>query len=86
MAKTKRRQRARNGVLLVFFILFPVVLNYLSPFLSVHGASRGIISGSLLLFGVLFLTSLLLGRAYCGWVCPGGATQEMCRRWWSDPG
>ena len=79
MTKTKRRQKIRNGALLLFFLLFAVVLNYLSPFLSVHGASRGIVSGSLLFFGVLFVSSLLLGRAYCGWVCPGGAAQETCR-------
>lgn len=79
MARIKTRQRVRSGLLLFFFILFPVVLNYLSPFLSVHGASRGIISGSLLFFALLFASSLLLGRAFCGWVCPGGAAQEMCK-------
>ena len=47
MAKMKTRQRIRNGTLLLFFVVFPVVLNYLSPFLSVHGAAQGIISGSL---------------------------------------
>ncbi len=78
MAKIRTRQRVRNGILLCFFILFPVVLNYLSPVLSVHGASQGIISGSLLFFALLFVSSLFLGRAFCGWVCPGGATQEMC--------
>ena len=80
MAKVKTRQRVRNGILLLFFISFPVVLNYLSPFLSVHGASQGIISGSLLFFALLFASSLILGRAFCGWVCPGGAVQEMCMR------
>lgn len=80
MARLKTRQRIRNAFLLFFFISFPVVLNYLSPFLSVHGAAVGIVSGSLLFFALLFAGSLFLGRAFCGWVCPGGAAQEMCMR------
>jgi polyferredoxin len=79
MFGTKPRQRVRNGVLLLFFILFPVGLNYLSPYLSISGAAEGIISGSLLFFGVLLLSSLVLGRAFCGWICPGGAAQELCK-------
>jgi ferredoxin-type protein NapH len=79
MSQTKPRQKVRRGVLLFSFILFPVVLNYLSPFLSVHGAAAGVIGGSLLFFGLLFVSALLLGRAFCGWVCPGGAAQEACR-------
>jgi ferredoxin-type protein NapH len=78
MAKTKTRQRVRKALLLLFFILFPVIMNYLSPYLSISGASKGIISGSLLFFGLLFFSSLLLGRAFCGWVCPGGGAQEVC--------
>ncbi|MEE9306733.1 MAG: 4Fe-4S binding protein [Spirochaetia bacterium] len=78
MKKTKTRQRIRKGVLLLFFILFPVVLNYLSPYLSMSAASKGIASGSLLFFGLLLLSSLILGRAFCGWICPGGAAQEIC--------
>lgn len=78
MAGIKTRQRIRKGILLFFFILFPVVLNYLSPYLSISAASEGIVGGSLLFFGILFLSSLILGRAFCGWVCPGGAAQEVC--------
>ncbi len=63
-------------MILVFFLLFPVVLYYFSPYLVVMGAFEGIASGSLLLFGALFFCSLLLGRAFCGWVCPAGGLQE----------
>ena len=45
MAKLKTRQKVRNGVLL-FFFSFPVVLSYLSPFLSAHGAAAGIVSSA----------------------------------------
>ena len=78
MAATKPRQRLRKALLLLFFLLFPLVLNFLSPYLSLSGALQGTVSGSLLFFGLLLASSLLLGRAFCGWVCPGGALQEMC--------
>jgi polyferredoxin len=59
-------------------ILFPVVYYYLSPYLIIAGASRGIVAGDVLLFAGLFASSLFLGRTWCGWLCPGGATQELC--------
>jgi ferredoxin-type protein NapH len=49
----------------------------MSPALSLQGAFEGIVSGSLLLFGLLFLSSPLLGRLWCGWLCPGGALQDL---------
>lgn len=44
------------------------------------GAAEGIIAGSFLAFAVLFFTSLFAGRAFCGWICPAGATQELCMK------
>lgn len=38
---------------------------------------NGIVNGSLIMFGLMFLSSLFLGRAWCGWVCPGGGMQEI---------
>lgn len=37
---------------------------------------KGIISGSFLYFILLFASSLFLGRAYCGWVCPASGIQD----------
>lgn len=70
------RQRLRKGLVFGSFLLFPVTLFYFSPALSLEGAAKGIVSGSLLLFGLLFLSSLFLGRAFCGWVCPGSGFGE----------
>lgn len=80
MAKAKTRQRVRQGVLLLSFILFPVLFNFLSPYLSLSAAARGAASGSLLFFSLLFAGSLLLGRAFCGWTCPGGAGRSCASR------
>ncbi|MBP2031258.1 polyferredoxin [Methanohalophilus levihalophilus] len=70
-----KRQEFRKLILIVSFFLFPVTINYLSPYLIIKGASNGIASGSLIVFSFLFLSSLLVGRLWCGWLCPGGGCQ-----------
>ena len=60
------------------FQLLPLFHLFLSPVVSVVGAFRGILVASLLTYGFLALASLLLGRAFCGWFCPGAAVQECC--------
>ena len=74
------RQKIRNTIGWIVFLSFPITLNFFSPYLSASGASEGIISGSLLLFILLFISSLFLGRAFCGWICPGGCFQDICMR------
>ena len=39
---------------------------------------KGIIVGNFITFVLLFMVSLFLGRAFCGWVCPGAGIQEWC--------
>ncbi len=72
------RQRIRSALLLFTFLLFPVVMNFLSPYVIISGAFQGIVTGSFLLFGLLFISSLFLGRLWCGWVCPAAGLQEAC--------
>jgi len=67
----------RVVTLLVSLLLFPVTLNYMSPVISVMGAFEGVIAGSVLLFAALFASSVFLGRLWCGWLCPGGALQDL---------
>lgn len=71
-------QKIRKTTLLFSFLLFPVTMFYFSPFLIIWGASRGIITGSFITFTGLFLLSLFIGRAFCGWLCPTGGVQEYC--------
>ncbi|GAB4423517.1 MAG: hypothetical protein Kow002_13080 [Anaerolineales bacterium] len=71
------RQRVRKALVILAFLSFPVTMNYLSPYVIVDGAMNGIINGSLIMFGLMFLSSLFLGRAWCGWICPGGGMQEI---------
>jgi polyferredoxin len=72
----KTRQKVRNGIILVSFFLFPAIFYYLSPVLIIQASSQGVINGSFILFILLFINSLFLGRGYCGWVCPGAGCQE----------
>jgi ferredoxin-type protein NapH len=71
------RQRVRKALIITAFISFPITMNFLSPYVIIDGAANGILNGSLVMFGLMFLSSLFLGRLWCGWVCPGGGMQEM---------
>jgi polyferredoxin len=73
---TKTRQRVRAGLIVMSFFLFPVTFYYLSPAVSTLGALEGVITGAVLLFAAQFASALVLGRAFCGWVCPGAGGQE----------
>lgn len=79
MAKAqKKRQSIRKALLFVSFLLFPVTINYFSPYIIVDGASQGIINGSFIIFGLMFISALVVGRFWCGWLCPAGGMQEFC--------
>ena len=73
-----RRQKIRKAITLITFLLFPIIMNYLSPYLIVVGASEGIINGSFVFFIFLFFISMFLGRGFCGWICPTIGLQEAC--------
>ena len=74
----KKRQKIRNGFLLFSFLLFPITIFYVSPVLIIHGAFNGILAGSAIVFLALFICAIFFGRLFCGWICPGGALQDIC--------
>ncbi len=88
------RPRIRKLLLLIAVLLFQVKILHLfmSPVVPVFAARLGIIPGSLLVYAALFISSLFLGRAFCGWFCPGAGMQELlslvirrrARRGWGD--
>lgn len=78
MKKLQTKQRIRRIIILIMFLLFPIVLYYLSPALPIKGARQGIIVGSIIVFISLFVFSLIFGRLFCGWMCPVGGLQEAC--------
>jgi ferredoxin-type protein NapH len=72
------RQKIRRALLILTFLLIPVTIFYVSPIVIMMGAAEGVASGSMLLFILLFVLSFLVGRLWCGWLCPMGAWQEIC--------
>ncbi len=73
-----KRQQVRKSILFISFLLFPITIFYLSPYLIIIAGLKGIASGSFIMFGVLLIFSLFGGRAFCGWVCPAGGLQDCC--------
>ena len=71
------RQRVRKALIIFSFVLLPVTFAYISCPIIIEGASKGIITGGLIVFILLFISSLFLGRLWCGWLCPGGGLQEI---------
>lgn len=51
-----------------------------SPYVIIDASLKGIICGSFIMFILLFIGSLFLGRAFCLWACPIGGAQEMLSR------
>lgn len=56
MTRLAKRQQLRRGLLIASFALFPVTLNYFSPYLIVESSAQGIVNGSLLVFGAAMLS------------------------------
>jgi len=72
----KRRQKIRKTLIFISFLLFPITMFYSSPAIIIFGASRGIIAGSFISFSIMFVASLVVGRLFCGWLCPAAGIQE----------
>jgi len=74
--KTPVRQRVRLTILFFMVLLFPILMNYMSVFLIIESASRGIMVSSFFFWSLWVVGALYFGRASCGWLCPLGAFQE----------
>lgn len=73
MVKVKqlpKRQRIRIAALYFSLLLFPITLYYFSPYIIVDAATNGIINASFIVFALMFLSALFVGRFWCGWLCP----------------
>ena len=75
--KVARRQRVRKTLLLGFLLLFPLTFDYYSPALPIEGTFERVACFSLLFWAAWMVSSLIFGRAACGYVCPLGGLQEL---------
>lgn len=81
MTKTKqhpKRQATRKALIFISLMLFPITMNYLSPYVIIDGAFQGIINGSFAVFVLFFISALFVGRLWCGWLCPAAGLGEAC--------
>ena len=72
-----KRQNVRKLILLVSLLLLPVTLFYFSPVLIIEGAAVGVVTGSAMMFLLLFISGMIFGRGACGWIMACGGFQEM---------
>ncbi|RDU24926.1 4Fe-4S binding protein [Anaerosacchariphilus polymeriproducens] len=71
-----KKIRLKKFIQYLALILFPVTINYFSPYLIMVGATKGIVNGSMILFGSLLISSILFGRLFCSTLCPVGAAGD----------
>lgn len=71
-----KRQNIRKLILISAMLLFPITIYYLSPYAIIQGAIEGIITGSFIVFLTMLISSVFLGRLFCGYLCPAGGIQE----------
>ncbi|SHI18048.1 4Fe-4S binding domain-containing protein [Sporobacter termitidis DSM 10068] len=71
------RQKVRRVIVFTTLFLFPVIFNYLSPYVSLDAAFAGLVAGSVMVFAFLFLSGIFLGRAWCAWFCPVAGLSEL---------
>ncbi len=74
------RQKLRHTLLLFSLLLFPITIWYFSPYLIIQAASEHIMNGSFIVFSLMLILSMFLGRAWCGFLCPAGGLQECALR------
>jgi ferredoxin-type protein NapH len=77
MLRLAKRQRTRKGLILISLLLFPITMNYFSPYVIIDGAAQGIVNGSAVVFATMFISAFFIGRLWCGWACPAGAIGEL---------
>ena len=68
------RQKIRLVILFLILITFPITMNYFSVFLIIEGSGQGVMTFSFFFWSLFAVTSLALGRAACGYICPLAVT------------
>jgi len=71
-----KRQNFRKACCLVSFLVLSIAAYYISPYLIILAAMRGVVGSSLIIFFGMFVLSIFFGRLLCAYVCPIGGMQD----------
>jgi len=74
------RQQYRAAILVLSFLLMSVTFVYISPLVMMTGLLNGVIAAALIFWIAAFILTFVLGRVFCGYLCPMGAEQELIDR------
>lgn len=74
------RSKLRLTLILISLLIFPITMNYFSPYVSIDGAFNGVIAASVVVFGLLFLSGMFFRRAWCAYICPVAGLAEAAQR------
>lgn len=66
----------KKKVGLILLITFPITFYYLSPVIILAGAYEHVVTGSFIVFALLFLVSIVYRRLFCS-ICPVGYFQDL---------
>lgn len=69
--------KLKKFIQILSLILFPVTINYFSPYVSVDGAWRGLVAGSVITFAALLIGAVFFGRLFCSTLCPAGTLGDV---------
>ena len=71
-----KRQKIRKAIIIGMFFTFPITIAWMSPAMPIIYGFFGIAVGAVVMFVLHFFIALFLGRAFCGFLCPGGGLSE----------
>lgn len=74
------RLQYRAAVLVLSFLVMSISFVYISPYGMMTGLTQGVITAALVFWIAAFLLAFVFGRAFCGYLCPMGAEQEIIDR------
>ncbi len=69
--------KIRRIMFFAAFFLLPVTLNYFSPVLLVQSSFEGYFTIMHIIYGAMLLSAVVFGSAWCSYVCPFGAVQDI---------
>ncbi|QXE20852.1 4Fe-4S binding protein [Clostridium sp. 001] len=69
--------KLRKKISFLSFFLLPITLNYFSPVLIVQGSFEKTFTSMHIIFGLMILLAVFFGGAWCSYICPFGALQDL---------